>query len=218
MPIGARRRGGLGERAGDGQVDQARRAAHDDVARLDVEVDDALAGEVVQRGGDVQAERQELLERERWPSASSSSSVGPSRCSSTRCGKGPGPLGPSRDVLAPWAITPRERPQARRRTRGRRRGGRGARAARLRGAGRPARWGPRVIGAQDLGHEHGEAVLVPDEHRLVAAPAADPAQHGAARARARHPRRTPRWVATRPGLLPRRRVRDRGVHLSLRPA
>ena len=32
---------------------------------LDVEVDDALGGEVVQRGGDVQAEREQLLERER---------------------------------------------------------------------------------------------------------------------------------------------------------
>ena len=58
-------RGGLRERAGDGQVDQAGRAAHDDVARLDVEVHDALAGQVVQGGGDVQPERQDLLERER---------------------------------------------------------------------------------------------------------------------------------------------------------
>src|SRR4051794_609515 len=58
-------RGGVFGRARDAEVDQARRAAHDDVARLDVEVDDALVGQVVQRGGHVQAEREQLLERER---------------------------------------------------------------------------------------------------------------------------------------------------------
>ena len=36
-----------------------------------------------------------------------------------------------------------------------------------------------MVGPQHLGHEHGEPVLVPDEQRLVAAPAADPAQHRA---------------------------------------
>ena len=52
------------EGVGDAEVDQARRAAHDDVGGLDVEVDDALGREVVQGGGDVQAEREQLLERE----------------------------------------------------------------------------------------------------------------------------------------------------------
>ena len=39
----------------------------------------------------------------------------------------------------------------------------------------------RAIRAQDLRHEHRQTVLVPDQHRLVAAATADPAQHRASR-------------------------------------
>ena len=46
----------------DREVDQARLAAHDDVAGLDVEVHDALVREVVQDRAEVQRQRQQLLE------------------------------------------------------------------------------------------------------------------------------------------------------------
>ena len=65
MPIGPRTAAACSKRAGDAEVDQPRRGAHDDVARFDVEVHHAFGGEVVQRGGDVQRQRQHLLERER---------------------------------------------------------------------------------------------------------------------------------------------------------
>ena len=50
--------------AGEAQVDQARRDVHDDVARLDVEVDDPFLRQVVEQGGDVHADGQELLHRQ----------------------------------------------------------------------------------------------------------------------------------------------------------
>ena len=77
---------GASERPGDAEVDQPRRRAHDDVRGLDVEVHPALGRHVVQRRGDVHRERQQLLERQRRPAAISSRSVGPSRCSISRCG------------------------------------------------------------------------------------------------------------------------------------
>ena len=149
-------------------------AAHHDVARLDVEVDDALGGQVVQRGRDVQRRAAAPARAPGRPCAlrCSSSSVGPSRCSSSRCGKRPSGTAPKRAhddrVREPVEQLRLAREVAQRRS------------------------GPRrLVGPQDLGHEHREPVLVPDEQRLVAAPAADPAQHGAARARARRPRRSP---------------------------
>ena len=160
MPIGERSLRRLRERARDAEVDQPRRRAHHDVARLDVEVDDALGGHVVQRRGDVQrraagAARARACRRAR----SSSSSVGPSRCSSTRCGKRPSRTAPKPRTTTGWASA---RQQFRLALEVAQRGGVG-----------------RVIGPQDLRHEHREPVLVPDQHRLVAAAAADPAQHGA---------------------------------------
>jgi hypothetical protein len=52
-------------RAGKAEVDEPRRDVHDDVARLDVEVHDFLAGQVMENAGDVQRERKELLEGKR---------------------------------------------------------------------------------------------------------------------------------------------------------
>jgi hypothetical protein len=58
----ASQRAELDDRARHAQVDQARRAGHDDVARLDVEVDDALAGQVVEHRAEVERERQDLFQ------------------------------------------------------------------------------------------------------------------------------------------------------------
>ena len=56
---------GAVERAGDAEVDQPRRHAHDDVVGLDVEVDPAGVRHVLDRRRDVQCERNELLDRQR---------------------------------------------------------------------------------------------------------------------------------------------------------
>ena len=148
---------------------------------LDVEVDHALGRQVVQRRGDVQRERQQLLERQRRRRASSSSrSVGPSRCSSSRCGKRP-----SSTASNPRTTT-----------------GCASRASALGLAREVAQRGrvARLVGPQHLGDQHGEPVLVPDEEHLVAAAAAEPAQHGAAGrdlvALARSPRSAARGAST----------------------
>ena len=63
VPTGSRGTGAR-ERPRDAQVDQPRRPAEDDVAGLDVEVDDVLRAQVVQDAGDVERERQQLLDRD----------------------------------------------------------------------------------------------------------------------------------------------------------
>jgi hypothetical protein len=50
------------EPAGDAEIDQPRRAGHDDVARLDVEMDHLALRQVVERGAKVEGERHDLLE------------------------------------------------------------------------------------------------------------------------------------------------------------
>jgi hypothetical protein len=50
--------------ARDAQVDQARPARHDDVARLDVEVQHALGLEIAQEPHQIEPEREQLLDRE----------------------------------------------------------------------------------------------------------------------------------------------------------
>jgi hypothetical protein len=63
VPTGASQRFQRGDLAGHAQVDEARRrAGHDDVARLDVEVDDALVRQVVQHRAEVECKRHNLLE------------------------------------------------------------------------------------------------------------------------------------------------------------
>jgi hypothetical protein len=52
------------EGPGDAEVDQPRRHSHDDVVGLHVEMDEARSGHVLKRAGEVQGERQCLLERQ----------------------------------------------------------------------------------------------------------------------------------------------------------
>jgi len=54
--------GGVLDRPGDRQVDQPRGRSHDDVARFDVEMDDALCPQVVQGGAQFQTKGQQLVE------------------------------------------------------------------------------------------------------------------------------------------------------------
>jgi len=66
--VGAKRAAALCgalDRAGDAEVDQPRRQAHDDVVRLDVEVEPAALRHVLQGAGDVGRQRQQLLQRDR---------------------------------------------------------------------------------------------------------------------------------------------------------
>jgi hypothetical protein len=149
----------LGDRARDAEVDQPRRGAHHDVLGLDVEVDHPLAGQVVQRGGDVQAERQHLL-------------------------RGQGAV--AEDQVAQRRAFEVLDQQMREAAAGHR-----VEAAHDRGMREPrqrlrlAFQLPQpdgigcLVGAQDLCDEHGEPMVVPDEEDLVAAPAAEPAEHRA---------------------------------------
>ena len=50
----------------DAEIDQSRRCAHDRVRGLDVEVDDLLGAQVVDRGGELERHRDELF---RWQRA-----------------------------------------------------------------------------------------------------------------------------------------------------
>ena len=88
--VGAGRAGeapGAVERARDAEVDEPRRGAHDDVLGLDVEVDPALGRHVVQRARRGAGRAAAAARATAAPAASSSSrSVGPSRCSISRCG------------------------------------------------------------------------------------------------------------------------------------
>ena len=160
-------------------------------------MDDALGREVVQRRGDVQRERQQLLERERPVARQQLVERRPVEVLEHQVREAAVGHGAERAhddrVREPLEQRRLAREVAQR-----------ARVARL-------------VGAQDLGHEHGEPVLVPHEHRLVAAPAADPAQHGA-------PGRELVALVEAPGRprpprLPGRRGRDRGVgHSSSGPS
>ena len=109
----------------------------------------------------MQAERQQLLERQR------ALAVRAARRASGR-----------RGARAPGAGSGRRAP---RRSRARATGcASRASSPASRARSRSAAGSVGLVGPQDLGHEHREPVLVPDEQRLVAAPAADPAQDRAA--------------------------------------
>ena len=198
MPIGLRNRAASCERPGHAEVDQPRRPAHHDVARLDVEVDDALGGQVVQCRRDVESERQQLLERERAVGVQQLGERRPVEMLEHEVGEPALELGaePAHDDGV------RElREQL---------GLAGEVAQRVRLA--------RLVGAQDLRHEHRQAVLVPHEHGLVAAPAADPAQDGPPGCELVALLEPPGRARTARG-GPRRRRGDGGVaHLIRRPA
>ena len=161
MPIGPRSRAAAVEVAGDAQVDQPRRHAHHDVVRLHVEMGHALGAHVVQGRGDVERQRQQLLE-----------------------GQGAAPLDqpPQGRALEVLDQQVRVRPVEH--------GAEAAHDHRMGEAlervGLQAKvaqgtlaLGP--VGAQDLGDDDRVQALVPDEQRLVAAAAAERLEHAAAR-------------------------------------
>ena len=92
--------GELVDRSGDREVDQPGRGAEDDIARLDVEVDDPFLFEIVERRGELQPERQQLFRFQGPCFRITRERRGPSRCSRTRCG-----LGPSSTASKPRTMT-----------------------------------------------------------------------------------------------------------------
>ena len=56
--------GGILDVHGHREIDELRRRAHDDVAGLDVEMADAFSPQVVQGGGELETERQQLVDRQ----------------------------------------------------------------------------------------------------------------------------------------------------------
>jgi hypothetical protein len=133
------------------QVDQARRAVHDQVARLHIEVHHVLGREVVQHRAGVQREGQHLLDDQ---------PVATDERRQTR------PVDVLEQHVRPLAFRIRaERPhQQRVREPGEQRGLRRERFAR----GRVA----RLMRAKQLGHDHRAPPLVPRQPRLVAVAAA----------------------------------------------
>ena len=105
--VGADRRAQLRrlrERARDAEVDQPRRRAHHDVARLDVEVDDALGGHVVQRRGDVEARAAGAARaRACRGRAAVRRASGPRGARARRCGKRPSSTAPKPRTTTGWA-------------------------------------------------------------------------------------------------------------------
>ncbi len=174
--------------AGDAEVDQPRRRAHHEVLRLDVEVQDVLGGAVVQRRGHVQPEREQLLQADGAVALEQRLQGRALQVLEQQVGEGP--VGGGRERAHHHRV-----PEALQHV---------ALAAEV--AQRHRIGG--LVGPQHLGDQHGQPVVVPHEEHLVAPPAADAAQHGAAGgdrvALAEPPR------GARAGrLLPRWRLRDR---------
>ena len=145
-------------------------------------------GEVVQGGGDVHAQRQQLLERER-PVALEQRLAGSGPRGARSAGAGSGPRSPRRSRARP--------PGAR------------AAASSSRLAAELAHRGRLLgqVGPQHLGHQHGQPVVVPHEEDLEAAARRPGAAAPCARRRSRRPPRAPRSAAT--ASLPRRRLGHR---------
>ena len=116
----------------------------------------ALGGEVVQRRGDVQPERQQLLEGER--------AVRLQQLRERR------PLEVLEQEVREAPVRRRAEPAHHDRV------GQPGEQVRLVAQVGERRRRARLVGPQHLRHQHGQPVLVPHEQRLVAAPAADPPQ------------------------------------------
>ena len=131
----------------DAEVDQSRGCGHDDVARLDVEVDDPLRGQVMQGRADVQRQGQQLLEAQ---------SVAADQ------GGEPRPVDELEHQMRALAVQLRAERAHEHRVR------EGSQEARL---GRQRAQRNRVgdlVGPHDLGDDQGAQVVVPREVGLVA--------------------------------------------------